>query len=133
VPRHLTLIALTISAIEWTETLEAISENSLRELCAASAVREFWVLGLRGGGFGVAALCGASKPGIGRVLATSRGGTRRFASLDTATGFLRDLHVQQFAVDVTYHEPGRLRRARPDRSEALKRTRTSPKQGSLLL
>lgn len=115
------------------ETLEKITEHSLRELSAASALRDLWILGLRGGGFGIAAVCGVSGSGTGRVLATSRGDLRRFAVLDTAANFLRDLDVFQFSVDVANHEPGRVRRPRPDRSEALKRTRTSLKQSSLPL
>jgi hypothetical protein len=130
---HLTLNVMESAPFESVETLDTITEHSLRELSAASALRDLWILGLRGGGFGIAAVCGASGPGTARVLATSRGALRRFAALDTAAGFLRDLDVLQFSVDVTHHEPGRVRRPRPDRSEALKRTRTSLKQGSLLL
>jgi hypothetical protein len=114
------------------EAADSILEASLRELSAAGAVREFCVFGLRGGGLGVAAVCGMTGPGNRRVLAASRGGIRRFASLDTAAGFLRDINVQSFQVDVTDYQPGRVRASRPDRSEALKRTRTAPRQASLL-
>jgi hypothetical protein len=114
------------------EAAERILEASLRELSGAGAVREFRVFGLRGGGLGIAALCGMTEPGYPRVLTASRGGIRRFASIDTAAGFLRDMQVQDFHVDVTRYEPGRVRASRPDRSEALKRTRTAPRQVSLL-
>jgi hypothetical protein len=114
------------------ETAEQILEASLRELSVAGAVRQFRVFGLHGGGLGIAAVCGMTGPGSPRVLAASRGGTRRFASLDTAAGFLRDMDVHAFHVDITHFQPGRLRASRPDRSEALKRTRTAPRQGSLL-
>lgn len=114
------------------ESLDTISEHSLKELAAAAAIRSLWAIGLTGGGFGIVAECGALPPGICRLLTSSRGSARRFAALDTAAAFMRDLNVYQFQVDVTNHEPGRVRASRPDRSEALKRTRTSPKQGSLL-
>ena len=114
------------------EAADSILEASLRELSGAGAVREFRVFGLRGGGLGIAAVCGMTGPGNMRLLAASRGGTRRFASLDSASSFLRDMEVQDFHVDVTHYEPGRVRASRPDRSEALKRTRTAPKQASLL-
>lgn len=114
------------------EVADSILEASLRELSGAGAVREFWIFGLRGGGLGIAAVCGFTGPGNPRVLAASRGGIRRFASLDTAAGFLRDMDVQDFHVDVTRYQPGRVRASRPDRSEALKRTRTALRQASLL-
>jgi hypothetical protein len=114
------------------EAADSILEASLRELSGAGAVREFRVFGLRSGGLGIAAVCGLTGPGNLRVLAASRGGTRRFASLDTAAGFLRDMDVQDFHVDVTHYQPGRVRASRPDRSEALKRTRTAPRQANLL-
>jgi len=55
-----------------------------------------------------------------RTLETARGATRLFASLDTAASFIRDIGLPRFVVDMTEYQPGRLRRARPDRSEALK-------------
>lgn len=112
--------------------LEEIPESILREFSSVGAVREFWVVGLRGGGLGVVALCGASGP-QGRILSTSRGGTRRFASMDTAAGFLREMGVSAFAVDIGNLEAGRLRPPRPDRAAALKGTRTTPRQASLHL
>lgn len=113
--------------------LEEIAEATLRELSSVDAVREFWVVGLRGGGLGVVALCGSGAPHSGRLLGTSRGGMRRFASIDTAAGFLREMGVTSFAVDTGNLEAGRLRPARPDRSAALKRTRTIPRQAALHL
>lgn len=114
------------------EVQDPILEASLRELSGAGAVRGFQVFGLQEGGLGIAAFCGMTGAGNRRILAASRGGTRRFASLDTAAGFLRDLHVHVFQVDVTDFKAGRVRASRPDRSEALKRTRTAPRQASLL-
>ena len=66
-----------------------------------------------------------------KALATVRGSIRVFASLDTAGAFVRDLGMSSFEVDMSRHQPGRLRRARPDRAEALKHTRTRPHQESL--
>jgi hypothetical protein len=66
-----------------------------------------------------------------KTLVTSRGMVRLFASLDTAAGFVRDLGLPQFQVDMTSHQPGRLRSARPDRAEALKQTRTRMHQSPL--
>lgn len=66
-----------------------------------------------------------------RMLATSRGTVRLFASLDTAGAFMRDVGIPCFGVDMTSHQPGRLRSPRPDRAEALKATRTRPRQQPL--
>jgi hypothetical protein len=66
-----------------------------------------------------------------KALVTVRGSIRVFASLDTAGAFVRDLGMSSFEVDMSGHQPGRLRRARPDRAEALKHTRTRPHQESL--
>lgn len=66
-----------------------------------------------------------------KALVTARGTVRLFASLDTVGAFVRDLGLPCFEVDMTKHKPGRLRRARPDRAEALKHTRTRLYQSSL--
>lgn len=66
-----------------------------------------------------------------KSLVTTRGTVRLFAALDTAGAFVRDLGIACFEVDMTGHQPGRLRRARPDRAEALKHTRTRLHQQSL--
>lgn len=121
-----------MSATPKQELPTPLPESSLKELCAASAARDFCVVGLTEGGFGVTAACGSSDQGTQRILSTSRGGIRRFAAIDTAAGFLRELGVQRFTVDLTQHVPGRVRGPRPDRSEALRRAWTSPKQSSLL-
>lgn len=121
-----------LTVVEMNDSADPILEASLRELCGAGAVREFGVFGLMGGGLGIAAVCGVTGAGVKRVLAASRGGARRFASLDTAAGFLREMGVQSFRVDIGNYTPGRVRASRPDRSEALKRTRTAPRQASLL-
>ena len=66
-----------------------------------------------------------------RTLATAKGSVRLFASLDTVGAFVRNLGINRFEVDMASHEPGRLRRARPDRAEALRATRTKLQQQAL--
>ena len=112
--------------------LDSITEGTLRELFAAGVVREVLLFGLDSGGFGIRIIYGGEGRQLDKVLGTSRGGMRRYASLDTAALFMRDLGVERFAVDMTSYEPGLVRSPRPDRAEALKKTRTVPKQGSLL-
>ncbi|OTP75404.1 hypothetical protein PAMC26577_13345 [Caballeronia sordidicola] len=67
-----------------------------------------------------------------RTLATVRGNIRLFATLDTAGAFVRGLGIPRFEVDLTDYEPARLRKPRPDRAEALKRTRTKMQQTNLI-
>jgi hypothetical protein len=115
------------------DTLETLPESTLRELCVAGAVRECTVVGLKEGGFALTLVYGGLDRLSSKVLGTSRGGLRRFAALNTAATFLRELHVETFSVDMTDYEPGLLRAPRPDRAEALKKTRTTPRQESLPL
>jgi hypothetical protein len=98
---------------------QTIKETTLRELVEANAVRSACVVGLRGG-YAVTVRYGLTE----RTLATTRGGVRIFAALDTASEFLRKIGLARFEVDATGYEPGRLRAARPDRAEALRKTRT---------
>lgn len=114
------------------DTLESLPESMLRELCLAGATTEIVVVGLPRGGFAVRVAYGASGKHIDKVLATSRGSVRRFASIDTAAGVVREFGVQRFGVDMTDHEPGLVRGPRPDRAEALRKTKTKPTQGSLI-
>ena len=67
------------------------------------------------------------------MLATSRGAIRLFASLDTASIFVKELGIERFEVDMTDHQPGRLRSARPDRAEAMRLSRTKMQQQDLEL
>jgi hypothetical protein len=66
------------------------------------------------------------------VLGNSRGNLRQFASLNTAVDFLRRVGVARFEVDAEEYERGRTRKPRPDRAEALRGTRTRPRQQSLI-
>ncbi len=110
-----------------TVVADTIKEPVLRELMEASALVGATVTGQEKG-FAVVFKIGKNGE---KVLATTRGGTRLFASLDTAGAFVRDLGLPRFDVDMTGHEPGRLRKARPDRAEALRGTRTKLHQEQL--
>jgi hypothetical protein len=78
------------------------------------------------GGFVVSARCGRTD----RSLASARGGVRLFPNLTTLAALLRKFGISCFEVDTANYEPGRVRPARPDRAEALRRTRTRPKQAN---
>jgi len=103
-----------------------IKEPILRELVRAAEQVQATALG-RKQGFALAFKLGA----LERTLATAKGSIRMFASLDTAGAFVRNLGIDRFEVDMASHEPGRLRRARPDRAEALRATRTKLQQQPL--
>ena len=107
--------------------LSTISEPVVRELIQASSLLKARVIG-QARGFAVVFKIGT---GTEKILARQRGGARMFASLDTAGAFIRDLGLPGFEVDMTGHEPGRLRKPRPDRAEALRGTRTKMSQQDL--
>lgn len=104
-----------------------LRESTLRELITLGAVTKVQLVGCRGG-FTLAAHHGDAA----RTLASTRGGVRQFASLNTAADFVRRLGLTIFEVDSGNYQPGRTRAPRPDRSEALKRTRTRPQQQLLI-
>lgn len=109
------------------DLIEAIiREPVLRELVQASGTIGASVIG-KGNGFAVIVKLGARE----KTLVTSRGQVRLFASLDTAGAFMRNVGISRFEVDMNQYEPGRLRGARPDRSAALKLTRTRMQQQPL--
>jgi hypothetical protein len=108
------------------EPSATIREPVLRELVQAAAVTRATVTG-KEKGFSVIVHYGS----VERTLATTRGGVRLFASLDTAGAFVRDVGLPKFEVDMSGHEPGRLRKARPDRAEALRHTRTKMQQQTM--
>lgn len=108
------------------EQTTTIKEPVLRELVQAAAVTRATVTGQEKG-FSLIVHCGNGE----RTLATTRGAVRLFASLDTAGAFARDVGLPRFDVDMSGHEPGRLRKARPDRAEALRHTRTKLQQQSI--
>ena len=98
----------------------------MRELIQASAEVEVAAVGEQQG-FSLHFRFGSAE----KMLATSRGTVRLFASLDTAGAFIRNVGISSFEVDMTRHQPGRLRSPRPDRAAALRGTRTRPRQQPL--
>lgn len=104
-----------------------IREGTLRDLAAANTLNDVRLVGERGG-FALSVRLGDGRV----VLETVRGERRLFVSLNTAARFLGDLGVHRFEIDAAEFLPERVRPARPDRAEALRRTRTSPQQGALL-
>lgn len=101
-----------------------LPERSLRELINAQVVTGFAARGDKGG-FVVEATLG-SEPGRIAKLGNTRGGVRIFASLSTVAMLLQRLGFNEFVVNSSEYVPGRVRGARPDRSEALKNA-SSPK------
>src|SRR5579862_4889201 len=98
-------------------TTATIREPVLRELVQASAVVGATVTG-QDKGFSVLVRLGNGE----RMLATTRGAIRLFASLDTAGSFIRDVALPRFADDMSGQEPARLRKTRTDREEELRQT-----------
>ena len=111
------------------EEAGTIKEPILRELRDVAALAGAAVVGQEKG-FAVVFKIGINGE---KILATQRGGIRLFASLDSAGAFIRDLGFPRFEVDMSGHIPGRLRKARPDRAEAMRRTRTKLHQDSLFM
>ena len=85
------------------EALQTIKEPVLRELIQASEAVSATVSG-RERGFAIVVHLGNSD----KLLATSRGVLRLFASLDTACSFVKDLGLERFEVDMSGYLPGRL-------------------------
>lgn len=97
------------------QNVQLITESTLRDLVAANALQ---ALGVRAkeGGFEVVVKFGDAE----RVLGSSRGAGKVFASLDTVAVQLLRLGIESFTVNAVGYTPGRVRAARPDRSAALK-------------
>lgn len=104
-----------------------INQATLRKIIEANSLVSASVLG-ETGGFAITVRYGS----VEKNLVTSRGSIRLFANLNTAVGFLCKHGLKKFEVDATNYVPGRLRKARPDRSAALRNTRTNPTQAELL-
>lgn len=102
---------------------QTIKEVTLRELLQTAHEVALRAEG-RANGFALAARSGRSV----RLLSTSRGSIRLFPNLTTLAAYLQRLGVSRFDVDTSHYSPGRARSPRPDRAEALKRTRTRPIQ-----
>lgn len=103
-----------------------IKETTLRELVTTDSVNSVCIVG-QIGGYAVTVRCGSAEI----TLATTRGDIRLF-TLERASTLLRALGLLRFEVDCTNYEPGRLRKSRPDRAEALRKTRTRPIQETLI-
>jgi hypothetical protein len=111
---------------------DTITETTLKALLAGGGrgVRiRAGIAGLAEGGFAVVVRIGVNDV---RRLVTTRGTERRFASLDTAAGQLKDLGLPVFFVDVSNYKAARFRPPRPDRAVALRATRTRPLQQTLV-
>jgi len=106
---------------------DTIVEATFRELLLAGAINSVAAIG-REGGFVVVIRYGSSE----RLLASMRGGARVFPNLTTLATFLRKLGATVFTVDTDGYVTGRVRKARPDRAAALRKTRTTPRQASLI-
>jgi hypothetical protein len=103
----------------------SIKEPVLRQLVESSALSAATANG-RLGGFELSVTCGALD--VQRLLANTRGEPRIFSNLNTLAQFLQKIGVSRFEVDVTNYKQARVRPARPDRAEALRKTRTRPRQ-----
>jgi len=106
---------------------DTIVEATFRELLVASSVDSVVAVG-REGGFVVT----IAYSGVERILANARGSARIFPNLTTLATFLRNLGAATFIVKTEGYVTGRVRKARPDRAAALRKTRTTPRQMSLL-
>jgi hypothetical protein len=104
-----------------------VKENFLRELVDDLEDGNYWDVTVRGVGQGFQVELTIS--GKSRVLATSRGEVRLFASLTTAAVFVDNLGFDSFTVTMGSYKPGRLRSARPDRAAALKFSHGQAKAG----
>jgi hypothetical protein len=119
------ILADTASAVDITPAT-TIKAPILRELVQANTISGATVSGQERG-FALQVKLGQGQ----KILVTSRGAIRMFASLDTVAAFARDIGLPRFEVDMSGHAPGRLRKARPDRSEAMRHTRTKIQQQPL--
>ncbi|WP_093646304.1 hypothetical protein [Paraburkholderia aspalathi] len=106
---------------------DTIVEATFRELLLAGSINSVAAVG-KEGGFVVVICYGTSE----RLLASTRGGARVFPNLTTLATFLRKLGATVFTVDTNGYVSGRVRKARPDRAAALRKTRTTPRQASLI-
>ncbi len=105
---------------------DVIKETTLRELVDANSISSVCAVG-QAGGYAISVRYGE----VERLLASTRGDVRLF-SLTHAARFLRDLGLAKFEVDASSFQPGLMRKARPDRAEAMRRTRTKMQQSNLI-
>lgn len=103
-----------------------IKESTLRELIDVKSINSACVIGTIGG-YAIVFRCGEME----RKLASVRGDVRLF-TLDNASNFLSSIGLARFEVDASEYQRGRMRKARPDRSKAMKGLVTKPTQQILL-
>lgn len=103
-----------------------IKEPALRELIDARVIDGACVAG-QPGGYIITVRQGRHA----RTLVTTRGAPRLF-TLDNASKYLCGIGLPRFLVDASGFVPGRIRKPRPDRAEALKKTKSAPRQGVLI-
>lgn len=106
---------------------DTIREMTLRELVRSRSTTAISAVGQHGG-FCVSVACGDRV----QVLGSMRGLKRIFPNLTSLAVYLHRLGISRFEVDTTEYRAARVRPARPDRADALKRTRTKPHQPDLL-
>lgn len=100
---------------------QTIKVATFRELVAVNAVNRVLAVGVRGG-FKLSIECSNSVC----LLSNSKGEPRCFVSLNTLSSFLAQCGVMHFEVNASSYQRARLRKPRPDRSVALKKTRMQP-------
>ena len=100
-----------------------LQEASLRELIAAGVVTAL-VARAESAGFVIDIGLGERKA----LLSNVRGQPRLFASMEAIATLLLRLGHPVFEVDATHFMPGRVRAARPDRSEAMKSAKLQQKR-----
>lgn len=108
--------------------MTTLRETTLRELVTTGALSRVRAVG-QVGGFVVSISCGSTEGES--QLASTRGEVRVFPNLTTLAAHLRRLGIAQFDVDTAGYQPARVRKPRPDRAHALRRTRTKPTQARL--
>jgi hypothetical protein len=106
--------------------MKGITESTLRQLAEASAEIGIRIVGKDNALIVLIRITSGEKS-----LITTRGNVRFFASLDTAAAFIGEIGILNFDVDISHYRRGRLRSPRPDRAEALKRTKTRMTQQPL--
>lgn len=81
-------------------TVETIDHATLEHLVQAGAVRAASVVA-QSGGWGVVVSYGTAV----RALAAKRGAVRIFRKFETLAGYLKDIGIAQFQVDVRQYDP----------------------------
>ena len=95
-----------------------IDHHTLSKLVDAGAIRGVHIIG-QGRGWAVLVKYGMKKHPL---VAPRSGDVRLFSRIETLVAYLRGIGITRFEVDASNYDPTSTpRKARPDRSEALKR------------